>query len=129
MSVVKANFGFDSTYLEAEVKNGIQKALGAGSAEPNAADDGSGLFSLRRRGFGQKEYMSTVAGVIQQVEGVVWATVTGFDAPAVLLPEGTVGPDIGNLDVVPCLSNEVLMLQSAHLFLTGLSETVREVGP
>jgi hypothetical protein len=131
--VIKAVFGYDSTYLEAEVKNEIQKALGAGSAEPHVADDGSALFSLRRRGFGQKEYASTVAGVIQQVEGVVWARVEGFEAPAGLLPTGTVDPvTIGNLPIVTCLSNEVsdevLILQSAHLFLTAQSETVREVG-
>ncbi|HKC65922.1 MAG TPA: hypothetical protein VKB86_19920, partial [Pyrinomonadaceae bacterium] len=74
---IKATFGFDSTYLEEEVRKGIQKALGVSTGKPG--DDQSGLFSLRRRNFGQKEYATTVAGVIQQVEGVMWVTVDGFD--------------------------------------------------
>jgi predicted phage baseplate assembly protein len=38
-----------------------------------------GLFSVKRRRFGQPEHVTHVAGVIQQVSGVSWARVAGSD--------------------------------------------------
>lgn len=127
---IKATFGYDSTYLEEDVQKEIQKALGISSGTPGVVDDQSGLFSLRRRSFGQKEYATTVVGAIQQVEGVVWATVDGFDAPALLLPQGTVnaGLYVNNFPIVDCAGDRVLTLHTGHLYLVGQKVAVREVG-
>ena len=125
---IDATYGFDSTYLKEEIESAIRIALGVNSGKPNARDDQSGLFSVRRRGFGQREYASTIAGTIQQVPGVIWAQVTRFQSlgigdPATLIPPAVVVAQ----PAVDCLSYHVLSLYSGHLQLTGVAETVTEV--
>jgi hypothetical protein len=132
---VQATFGYDATYLEAEIKKEIQKALGVSSGDLNVVDDQSGLFSLGRRNFGQKEYVTTVAGSIQQVEGVIWVEVTCFrtlNAPT--YPPVQVDPALLSLPTVvsvtptvACPQDVVLSLYKSHLQLTGVKETLREV--
>jgi predicted phage baseplate assembly protein len=126
-----ATFGYDSTYLEADVRAEILKALGVSSGAVNAIDDPTGLFSLRRRNFGQKEYATTVMGVIQQVAGVVWATVEKFEAPITLLPGTTLagGPVLNNLAVIDCPNDCVLTLQSGHVVLLSEKVIVTEARP
>jgi hypothetical protein len=135
---ILAKFGYDSTYLEEEVRKEIQKALGVSTAKPNVVDDSTGLFSLRRRSFGQREYATTVAGVIQQVEGVIWAEVFRFQslndptsppAPLVqvdpaLLPLPTT---VSLLPTIECRSDVVLSLYEGHLQLTAEQVPTREV--
>ena len=65
---------------EEDVTRAIQKALGVNSGTPNGVDGQSGLFSLRQRGFGHREYATSIAGTIQQVGGVMWVQVTRFDS-------------------------------------------------
>lgn len=128
--VIKATFGYDSTYLEEEIKTAIRKALGVNSGKPNAADDQSGLFSLQQRRFGQKEYATSIAGRIQQVEGVVWAQVIRFHSLGVLDdPTTIVPPDTPGVvkHAVSCQSQNVLSLYSGHLQLTGVAEILPEV--
>ena len=128
--VVHATFGFDSTYLEEDLKAEIQKALGVNSGIPNAKDDQSGLFSLRQRRFGQREYATSIAGRIQQVKGVTWAEVTRFSSlgtlqdPTTYVPTST--PVIVKKHVV-CNRRRVLSLYSGHLQLTGVAEILPEV--
>jgi hypothetical protein len=126
---LRATFGYDSTFLEADVRKEVLKALGVSSGELNVVDDPTRLFSLRRRNFGQKEYATTVAGVIQQVEGVVWASVENFDAPAVLLAGGTISGVLllNNLPVIDCPNDRVLTLQAGHVELVGVKVVLREV--
>jgi len=128
--VVHATFGYDSTYLEEDLKTEIQKALGVNSGIPNAKDDQSGLFSLRQRRFGQREYATSIAGRIQQVQGVTWAEVTRFsplgalEDPTAFVPPAT---PVIVFKKVSCKPQRVLSLYSGHLKLTGVSEVVPEV--
>jgi hypothetical protein len=119
---VRATFGYDQTYLEKDVRREIEKALGVTSALMDVEDDQSGLFSLRRRGFGQKEYATTIAGVIQQVAGVVWARVEGFASLGVLPDPKPVTPGTVSLnEAVNCDSQNVLSLYTGHLQLTSVA--------
>ena len=128
--VVHATFGFDSTYLEENLKAEIQKALGVNSGVPNAKDDQSGLFSLRQRRFGQREYATSIAGRIQQVKGVTWAEVTRFSSLGSLEDPTTFVPPSTPVLIqkrVACSPQRVLSLYSGHLQLTGVAEIVPEV--
>jgi len=123
-------FRSDSTYLEDDVRKGIQKALGVNSGKPNAKDDQSGLFKLRPRSFGQREYATSVAGAIQQVAGVVWAQVTRFDSLGPLDDPTTFTPPTTPVvvdDIVSCAAERVLSLYAGHLELTGVTEILPEV--
>jgi hypothetical protein len=128
--VVHATFGYDSTYLEEDLKVEIQKVLGVNSGVPNAKDDQSGLFSLRQRRFGQREYATSIAGRIQQVEGVTWAEVTRFSSlgalpdPTTFVPPAT---PVLVLKKVSCSPQRVLSLYSGHLQLSGVAEVLPEV--
>jgi hypothetical protein len=128
--VINATFGYDSTYREEDVIESIEKALGINSGKPNVVDDQSGLFSVRRRRFGQREYATTIAGTIQQVAGVTWAYVTRFESlgvvadPTVLTPPGA---PIAMQSIVACSSQNVLNLYAGHLQLAGVAEIVAEV--
>jgi hypothetical protein len=128
--VVQATFGYDSTYREEDLVPAIQKALGINSGKPNAKDDQTGLFSLRQRLFGQREYATSVAGRIQQIEGVLWAQLTRFGSIGVLKDPAKFTPRRTRLavrQIVPCSNQRVLSLYSGHLELTGVAETVPEV--
>ena len=125
---INATYAFDSTYLKEEIEKAIRIALGVSSGKPNAHDDQSGLFSVLRRGFGQREYASTIAGTIQQVPGVVWAQVTRFESLGIGDPANLIPPVAVTLQpAVDCLGHHVLSLYSGHLQLTGVAETVTEV--
>ena len=128
--VVYATFGYDSTYRVEDIKKAIRKALGTNSGKPNAKDDQSGLFSLRQRRFGQMEYATTVAGRIQQVEGVTWAQLARFGSMGVLPDPTKFRPRrtrIAVRQIVGCRSGFVLSLYDGHLLLSGSSEIVPEV--
>jgi hypothetical protein len=128
--VIDATFGYDSTYREEDVRKAIQRALGVNSGKPNVADDRSGLFSLRRRGFGHSEYATSIAGTIQQVRGVTWAYVTRFESLGVITDPTLFTPPAAPIVIQPivtCDSQNVLSLYAGHLQLTGVAETVPEV--
>jgi hypothetical protein len=132
--VIDATFGYDSTYREEDVRKAIQKALGVNSGKPNVADDQSGLFSLRQRGFGHREYATSVAGTIQQVAGVTWAYVTRFESLGTIADPTVVTPPATRIVILPIVSCDsqkkvlkVLSLYAGHLQLTGVAETVPEV--
>lgn len=86
---VDLTYGLDPTYREDVVTPAIQKALGATNVQPategQPATNGQpantdtdvtrGLFSLRQRRFGEREYATRVAGSVQNVAGVLWAKV------------------------------------------------------
>ncbi len=128
--VVQATFGYDSTYRLADIKRAIGKALGTNSGKPNAKDDQTGLFSLRQRRFGQREYATSVMGRIQEVEGVQWVQLTRFGSMGVLSDPAKYKPKpswIPVRQIVPCSSGRVLSLYRGHLQLAGVAEIVREV--
>jgi hypothetical protein len=61
-----------------DVLAAVRDALGV--ERPGAARPADGLFSLRRRRFGEGEHAARVTGVIQNVTGVAWVRVVGFGA-------------------------------------------------
>jgi hypothetical protein len=88
------------------------------------------LFSVRQRGFGQREYATSIAGTIQQVAGVTWAYVTRFESLGVIADPTVFTPPtapIGFQTIVPCDSRNVLSLYAGHLKLAGVAESVAEV--
>jgi len=128
---ITATFGYDPTYLAEVLIPAVSKALGINSGKANAHDDQSGLFSLRQRSFGQREYATKVAGAIQNVAGVRWAEVTAFgslgaaDDPAALpVPSPPALP----LDIVACEVTNLLSLYAGHLTLNPVADTPQEVG-
>lgn len=124
---IHATYGYDSTYLEEDVRRAIEKALGTNSGVAGARDDQTGLFSLRRRGFGQREYATSIAGIIQRVEGVVWAEVTRFEslgplADPTIVPFPLTAAKIEK--AIDCAPENLLSLYAGHLQLTAVSEIV-----
>ena len=91
----------------------------------------SGLFGLRGRRLGDVEYASRVEGRIQNVAGVLWCRVAGFnlfDPPT----DPTVPVDPATLTllpaprslvpILPCRANELLQLAPGHLTLMSVDE-------
>jgi hypothetical protein len=127
---IGATFGYDPTYLAEDLISAVSKALGINSGKPNARDDQSGLFSLRQRSFGQREYATKVAGAIQNVAGVRWAEVTAFaslgaadDPASIPLPSPPGLP----LEIVACEVTNLLSLYAGHLTLNPVADTPQEV--
>jgi hypothetical protein len=67
--------GFDPSYQQDQVNKSIKKALGVTGEENKGIDGSKGLFGIKQRRFGQKEYASRIEGVVQNVKGVIWAKV------------------------------------------------------
>ena len=61
-----------------EILAAVRDALGV--ERPGAGRPADGLFSLRRRRFGEGEHAARVTGVIQNVTGVAWVRLVGFGA-------------------------------------------------
>lgn len=73
---VSIDVGYGATYRSELVGAAIQDALGARSG---GAENARGLFATQTRRFGEPEYASRVTGCVQNVTGVVWAQLRGFD--------------------------------------------------
>lgn len=85
------------------------------------------LFSTKRT-FGEREYRSRIEGIVQNVEGVLWNSVTALgnlglaDDPAkLILPP----PPRSVQETLPCGSHEVLALYPAHLMLAAVAAPVK----
>jgi hypothetical protein len=100
----------------------IRRALGVNFALATLKEDQTGLFSLRRRRFGGREYASSIAGVTQNVEGVLWAKTVAFrqledkDDPEQI---PAVKPSVLDSTVF-CDASHMLSLYDKHLFLTPI---------
>ena len=84
------------------------------------------LFSGRR--FGAAEYRSRIEGVVQDVEGVLWNTVTALgDLGEADDPSTLVLPDPPRLlwETLPCGPRELLALAPAHLTLLPVAAPVK----
>ncbi len=118
---VDVQYAFDPQVLQSDVDNSIRSALGLAGDE---AHEREGLFGLRGRTIGQKEYQSRVEATVQQVQSVLWCKVTGLG----LLPSG-IDPDVADMPTPPrpasaqvaCAGNELLQLHSRHLTLTSVA--------
>jgi len=119
---VNATYALSPTYQEALVTKAIKAALGVAGEESAGVDGSTGLLGMRQRAFGEREYATRIAGAIQVVEGVSWAKVTalgpmigsGDDPAALTFPASP----LLLLDLVPCDSDKILALYSAHLQLS-----------
>ena len=119
---VNATYALSPTYQEALVTKAIKAALGVAGEESAGVDGSTGLLGMRQRAFGEREYATRIAGAIQIVEGVSWAKVTalgpmigsGDDPAALTFPASP----LLLLDLVPCDSDKILALYSAHLQLS-----------
>jgi len=113
---IAANVAFNPTFRQELVSKAIHSALGITGEE-------DGLFSLKNRRFGQKEYANRIAGTIQNVEGVLWVEVTNFislgpaDEPAKINVEKLIksNPNIS------CTAQQILSLYPSHLKLNPVS--------
>ncbi|NRF71734.1 hypothetical protein HLB44_32575 [Aquincola sp. S2] len=119
---VSVQYALQPGYRSDLVEPQIRRALGVNTGLAVWQEDQTGLFSLRRRRFGGSEYASSIEGITQNVEGVLWAKAVTFaaladtDAPADLpLPTGSVLEP-----VVTCDAQHVLSLFDAHLSLTAV---------
>jgi hypothetical protein len=106
-----ARFALKPGFSESAVMAEVEKALGV-EKEGGRIASVNGLFSLRRRRFGHSEHRSKVVGVVQNVEGVAWSEVTGFQAlggssgPSSL----SIPPNPVNRATVACPNRRVLKL-------------------
>ncbi len=112
------------TYRADLVEPLIRLALGQNLGKATREEDQTGLFSLRRRRFGGREYASSIAGVVQNVEGVLWAKTVAFmalnDSDD---PDGIVLPSTSTLDpIVSCDSGHIMSLYEKHLAITAVRE-------
>ncbi|MGY4531999.1 hypothetical protein ACVW0Y_001115 [Pseudomonas sp. TE3786] len=111
------------SYPQADVEAGIRAALGLVA---DGEHERSGLFGLHKRRLGEREYASSIEGVVQNVAGVLWCKVTAFGrladsvqqpltAPLPYAPRSLAGS-------VPCSGHELLQLAAPHLSLSALAE-------
>jgi len=115
-------YAFDPALIEADVAAAITRKL----APMEVADaDADGVFALRARQIGGREYASRIAGRVQAVPGVTWVRVDALSllaptAPGDLPEEITLptAPRPLHSTLTPA-NNELLQLHGAHLTLTS----------
>jgi hypothetical protein len=119
---VSVQYALRPGYRADLVEPQIRRALGVNFGLPVWQEDQTGLFSLRQRRFGGREYACSIEGVAQNVEGVLWAKTVACaaladnDAPAEIpLPLASVLEPI-----VACDARHVLSLFDGHLSLTAV---------
>lgn len=124
---VAVEYALAPTFRPEIVEAAIRRALGVNYARATREEHGEGLFSLRQRRLGEREYASRIAGRVQNVEGVRWARTIAFaslsdddDPAAIALPASSA------LDpLVACDSRHILSLFDGHLTLTAVKEAGR----
>ncbi len=133
----RVEFALRATYRADIVEPAIRVALGVNYAKATRDENQTGLFSLRRRRFGVREYASTIEGWVQNVEGVMWARVVAFQEllpptdPIALAtfneddPETYQMPATSVLNpIVTCDGGYILSLYDKHLTLAPVKEVV-----
>jgi hypothetical protein len=110
-------YAADPTLLTADVESALKAALGLVGDDTN---ERTGLFGLRHRRLGEKEYHTRIEGVLQNVAGIQWCRVEhlGRLAQANDPTTLTVPASPNNLKKVPCAATELLQLHPLHLTLT-----------
>lgn len=113
----------DPSWRQQDVEAGLRRALGlAGDVDA----EHNGLFGLRARRLGEREYATRIEGRLQNVPGVLWCRVTALG----LLPAGITRPEEVALPpapramapLLPCSPHELLQLAPAHLVLGEVAE-------
>jgi len=113
----------DPRYRQESVETDLRAALGLAG---DANHERTGLFGLRARRLGDREYASRIEGRLQNVAGVLWCKVTALG----LFAAGVTDPDTLVLvaaprpiaQVLPCSPHELLQLAPQHLSLTSVAE-------
>ncbi len=111
--------GFRAALVEPEIRRALGVSFGLQATE----EDQTGLFSLRQRRFGGREYSSSIEGAVQNVNGVAWAKTNAFTALTDTDdPESIALPPLTRLDpIVSCDTAHLLSLYDKHLFLTAVA--------
>jgi hypothetical protein len=120
---VDVSYALDPSYRQEDVEAAVRAALGLVGDTDN---ERSGLFGLRARRLGDREYASRIEGRVQSVAGVLWCKVTALE----LFAAGATDPDALVLPasprplsaVLPCSPHELLQLATQHLTLTSVAE-------
>lgn len=115
-------YGLNAEFRADLVEPEIRRALGVNYGLSALEEDQTGLFSLRKRRFGGREYASSIEGFVQNVEGVVWAKAAAFQAfPAESDDPSTLPlPLTTKLEpIVACDTAHILSLYDKHLVLTS----------
>jgi hypothetical protein len=120
---VDVSYARDPGYRPEQVEIDLRAALGLVDDEDH---ERTGLFGLRARRLGDREYASRIEGRLQNVAGVLWCKVTALgrfpagvtDLETLILPAA---PRSMNA-VLPCSPHELLQLADAHLTLTAVPE-------
>ncbi|QBI01738.1 hypothetical protein [Pseudoduganella albidiflava] len=120
---VDVGYARDPSWRQEDVEAALRAALGL-AGDPAA--ERTGLFGLRARRLGEREYASRIEGRLQNVPGVLWCRVTALGR----FPPNATGPEALPLPpaprpaglVLPCGARELLQLAPSHLTLTALAE-------
>jgi hypothetical protein len=114
---LSVTYACDPTLLQSSVETALRAALGLAD---EAANERTGLFGLRRRRLGEKEYLSRIEGTLQNVPGIVWCRVehlgllSASNDPTKLTVPASPAKDLQ----LSCAATELLQLHSLHLTLT-----------
>lgn len=120
---VDVTYARDPGWRAEDVDAALRAALGlAGDAD----NERTGLFGLRARRLGEREYASRIEGRLQNVPGVLWCRVAAMgrfaagvtDVSTLVLPN----PPRPLAALLPCTPRELLQLLPAHLTLTPAAE-------
>lgn len=120
---VDVSYARDPSYRAEDVVAALRAAAGLAG---DAASERHGLFGLRARRLGEREYASRIEGRLQNVPGVLWCRVTAMgglasgatDLSTLVLPASP----RPSAPLLPCLPHELLQLLPAHLTLTSAAE-------
>jgi uncharacterized phage protein gp47/JayE len=113
----------DPIFRADEVEAAVRAALGLAGDE---ASQRSGVFGLRARRLGGREYASRIEAQVQNVAGVLWCKVValgrfggGLRDPATLVLPPSPRPRVATL---ACAAHELLQLDARHLTLVEAAE-------
>ncbi|MEO7338192.1 MAG: hypothetical protein ABIV63_16590, partial [Caldimonas sp.] len=120
---VDVSYARDPSFRAEDVDAALRAACGLAG---DAANERSGLFGLRARRLGEREFASRIEGRLQNVAGVKWCRVVALgrfaagvaDPGSLVLPV----PPRPSAALLPCSSHELLQLLPAHLTLTAAAE-------
>ena len=116
-------YAHDPSWRREDVEATLRSALGVVG---DAAGERGGLFALRARRIGEREYASRIEGRLQQVPGVRWCRVDalGLFAPGATDPATLAlpSPPRALQATLPCTPLELLQLAPQHLVLTATAD-------
>ena len=119
---------YESALLESDIEAAVLAALGVLEEGAEEAPE-TGLFAIPGRRFGQGAHVSQVLGAAQNVPGVTWVRVDGFDviplaSPPSADPSAVAMPEpLLRREAIGCEPTEVLVMADLHLRLSPVADT------